>query len=171
MKTLLEKSLQHTNCFKDNYLIDLMSKIYFAGSIRGGRDDVELYLQLIKHLQKYGEVLTEHVGDKKLAIIGEDGLSDERIHDRDMAWLRDSRSIVAEVTTASLGVGYELGRVAERNLWVPEQDKKRILCLYRPQVDRRLSAMIAGSKGMTNKEYKSLEEAKSTIDAFFTRLQ
>jgi len=34
-------------------------KIYFAGSIRGGRDDKELYLQLIKHLAKHGQVLTE----------------------------------------------------------------------------------------------------------------
>ena len=41
-------------------------KIYFAGSIRGGRNDVDLYLQIIEHLKQYGEVLTEHVGNKKL---------------------------------------------------------------------------------------------------------
>ena len=144
-----------------------MDKIYFAGSIRGGRNDVDLYIQLIQHLRNYGEVLTEHIGDKKLAVLGEDGLSDIGIHDRDMTWLSDSKGIVAEVTTASLGVGYELGRIVERNLWVPEHDKKRILCLYRPQVDRRLSAMISGSEGITNQEYQSLEEAKLAIDRFF----
>ena len=45
-------------------------KIYFAGSIRGGRDDKELYLEIINLLGKYGKVLTEHIGDKNLSTIG-----------------------------------------------------------------------------------------------------
>ena len=39
-----------------------MTKIYFCGSIRGGRDDAEIYARIIKYLQAYGQVLTEHVG-------------------------------------------------------------------------------------------------------------
>ena len=42
-------------------------KIYFAGSIRGGRNDKELYSQIIRHIQKYGEVLTEHIGNEFLS--------------------------------------------------------------------------------------------------------
>lgn len=42
----------------------MLKKIYFAGSIRAGRDDADLYLRLIKELQQYGTVLTEHVGCK-----------------------------------------------------------------------------------------------------------
>ena len=38
-------------------------KIYFAGSIRAGRSDQELYQKLIRGLKHYGRVLTEHVGD------------------------------------------------------------------------------------------------------------
>ncbi|MEZ4526596.1 MAG: hypothetical protein R2941_11810 [Desulfobacterales bacterium] len=41
-------------------------KIYFAGSIRGGRDDVEIYRKLIAFLKSFGQVLTEHVGDTGL---------------------------------------------------------------------------------------------------------
>ena len=37
-------------------------KIYFCGSIRGGRQDADLYARLIEHLKTYGPVLTEHVG-------------------------------------------------------------------------------------------------------------
>ena len=144
-----------------------MDKIYFAASIRGGRSDVDIYLKLIEHLRQYGEVLTEHIGDKKLKLFGEDKLTDPEIHNRDMNWLEQSRSIVAEMTTASLGVGYELGRIVERNLWVPETDKKKILCLWRPQVDRRLSAMIAGSDEIINSEYRTLGEAKKAINKFF----
>ncbi len=42
-------------------------KIYFAGSICGGRDDKELYLEIIKKLTSFGTVLAEHVGDKNLS--------------------------------------------------------------------------------------------------------
>ena len=44
-------------------------KIYFAGSIRGGRDDVKLYQQIINFISGYGEVLTEHVGNENLTKI------------------------------------------------------------------------------------------------------
>jgi hypothetical protein len=36
-------------------------KFYFAGSIRGGREDVELYRKLIDYIQTFGKVLTEHI--------------------------------------------------------------------------------------------------------------
>ncbi|MFC1686198.1 nucleoside 2-deoxyribosyltransferase [Nanoarchaeota archaeon] len=134
--------------------------IYFCGAIRGGRGDVELYSGIIKHLQKYGEVLSVHVGDKNLDVKGEEGITDENIHDRDLEWLMNSGTVVAEVTTASLGVGYEIGRRVERG-------KKRLLCLYRPQEGKKLSAMIAGCRNITNKEYSNLEEAKKAIDDYF----
>ena len=41
-------------------------RIYFCGSIRGGRQDAELYARLITMLKGYGTVLTEHVGDTSL---------------------------------------------------------------------------------------------------------
>ena len=40
-------------------------KIYFCGSIKGGRSKVEVYRQIIDYLKEGGhDVLTEHVGDK-----------------------------------------------------------------------------------------------------------
>jgi nucleoside 2-deoxyribosyltransferase len=88
-------------------------KIYFAGSIRGGREDAELYLKIIEHLKTCGEVLTEHIGNKNLSQAGEDGPNDRYIHDRDMDWIREADVLVAEVTQTSLGVGYEIGRAVE----------------------------------------------------------
>ena len=41
----------------------IIRKIYFCGSIRGGRDDAIIYKDIITQLGAYGEVLTEHVGD------------------------------------------------------------------------------------------------------------
>lgn len=133
-------------------------KIYFAGSIRGGRDDKELYLEIINLLGKYGKVLTEHVGDKTLSALGEDGPDDEYIYKRDMAWLNESDIIVAEVTTPSLGVGYEIGKAEE---------KKPILCLYRTQDGKRISAMISGNKSLQVETYTSIQDIEAILEKFF----
>ncbi|MFO7998272.1 MAG: nucleoside 2-deoxyribosyltransferase [Bacteroidales bacterium] len=134
-------------------------KIYFAGSISGGRADKELYLLLIQHLTKHGHVLTEHIGDPNLGKAGEDGQTDEWIYQRDLEWLEESDVIVAEVSTPSLGVGYEIGRA--------ESMKKPVLCLFRPRESQRLSAMIAGNPKLETVRYQRLEEAKTLIDHFF----
>ncbi len=130
-------------------------KIYFAGSIRGGRDDAGLYSEMIALLQKYGEVLTEHIGDKQLSIHGE-GHAAEYIFQRDVDWVREADVIVAEVTTPSLGVGYEIG--------LAEQLGKKIVCLYRPQLDRKLSAMILGNSKLTIVEYKEVSELEKKLN-------
>ena len=136
-------------------------KIYFAGSIRGGRDDADLYSDIIEHLKQYGEVLTEHIGDKNLEVLGENTMNDTYIHNRDLKWILQSDIVVAEVTTPSLGVGYEIGRAIENN--------KRVLCLYRSKSGKKLSAMIASSSDAAIEEYKTLNEAKDIIDNHFKK--
>jgi hypothetical protein len=132
--------------------------IYFAGAIRGGRDDSALYCELARLLTAYGHVLTEHIGSSDLSADGEPQ-DDRYIHDRDLTWLRSAAYLVAEVTTPSLGVGYEIGKATE---WgIP------VLCLFRPASGRRLSAMIAGSSQVHLREYESTAELKSIFDAFF----
>ena len=132
-------------------------KIYFAGAIRGGRQDSLLYYEIVQQLQKHGEVLTEHVGDTELGVLGQD-IGDGNIHDRDLGWLKESDCLVAEVTTPSLGVGYEIGKATE---W-----GKPVLCLYRPAEGRALSAMISGSNAVTLKEYQSPTELPEIFEQF-----
>ena len=132
-------------------------KIYFTGSIRGGRDDKELYLEIINLLGKYGKVLTEHIGDKTLSAMGEDGPTDEYIYDRDMAWLNEADVVVAEVTTPSLGVGYEIGKM---------EGKKPILCLFREQNWKRISAMVGGNKNVKIEKYFTLEDLEPVLKKF-----
>ena len=137
-------------------------KIYFAGAIRGGRDDAKLYGEIIAYLGNKGRVLTEHVGDKNINSMGEKGGIDAAIYQRDIQWLQSADVLVAEVTTPSLGVGYELG--------IAEKLKKPVLCLYRPSKSKRLSAMVKGNNQLFNQEYHSLEDARSCIDVFFKNL-
>ncbi len=133
-------------------------KIYFAGSIRAGRDDQKIYHQLIQGLQGHGPVLTEHVGDPDLTQRGDDDSSDQRIYQRDMAWLAAASLMVAEVTIPSLGVGYEIGRA--ESLGIP------VLCLYRERDGSRLSAMISGNPKVTVTKYSTVEEVMVQIGRF-----
>ena len=129
-------------------------KIYFAGSIRGGRDDWSIYKQIITVLGAYGTVMTEHIADSELSISGEE-LEDRYVHDRDLAWLRSCDWLVAEVTRPSLGVGYEIGKASE---W-----GKPILCLYRPAVTKSLSAMIGGCPEATVYPYETIEDVRRLL--------
>ena len=133
-------------------------RIYFAGSIRGGRDDWTIYREIIASLSKYGTVLTEHIGESELSVTGED-LPDREIHDRDLGWLRSCDLLVAEVTRPSLGVGYEIGKATEWGL--------KVLCLYRPSVTPSLSAMIAGSNATVH-QYNDPAELSDLFTKHFS---
>ena len=114
--------------------------IYFCGSIRGGRQDVAIYQQIVTCLKTYGAVLTEHVAFPELELCqyspdatvrhslfvssAEKSLTDSDILARDMQWLSQSQVVVAEVTQPSLGVGFEIARAMTLN--------KPVLCLFRP---------------------------------------
>jgi nucleoside 2-deoxyribosyltransferase len=111
----------------------------------------------MEFLKNYGEVVDETAG-----WLGQDAkVAPEKIHDRDIAWLKDADILVAEVTNRSLGVGYEIGRAAAL--------KKRILCLYHPKDSARPSSMIAGSSDLVFREYSNSEEAFRHIDLFLTK--
>lgn len=138
------------------------TKIYFAGSIRGGRGDRDLYLKIIEHLQQYGDVLTEHVGNPNLKATGE-ALDERSIFERDVEWLTVCDVVVAEVTTPSLGVGYELG--------LAESLKKPTLCLYRSSASHSLSAMVRGNPNFHIREYSDWSDFTKTISPFFKALK
>ena len=133
-------------------------KIYFAGSIRGGRDDQELYASAIAELQAYGTVLTEHLGSPSLTAQGE-STGDAFIFERDMEWVRESDVVVAEVSTPSLGVGYEIGQAQALG--------KPVLCLHRPQEGKRLSAMLSGNSYVVIREYQTIEDIQVLFKEYF----
>ena len=138
-------------------------KIYFAGAIRGGREDAEFYFNIIHYLEKFGVVLTEHVGSTELSEKGEVSRTDNDIFQRDLNWLQSADVVVAEVSTPSLGVGYELG--------IAEKLKIPVLCLYRPIKGKRLSAMINGNEKFQCRAYQGFDEAKIHINNFLKQEQ
>lgn len=133
-------------------------KIYFAGSIRGGRGDEALYRSIIERLCSYGKVLTEHVGSDELTPSGEEGLSDEAIYERDLTWLMEADVVVAEVTIPSHGVGYEIASA--------EAAGKPVLCLHRRGPGRRLSAMLAGNRALRCVSYEQVQDLEPVLNEF-----
>ncbi len=129
-------------------------KIYFAGSIRGGRLLVDTYRQLIDWLNEKHTVLSEHVGSTAITKTGEQK-DVEYIYDRDVNWLKESDLIIADVTIPSLGVGVEIGLAQTLN--------KKIICLYNVNADASLSAMVAGDPNITILRYTTVDEAKEEI--------
>jgi nucleoside 2-deoxyribosyltransferase len=139
-------------------------KIYFAGSVRGAPTDRSILRALISHLRRFGEVLTEHVGD--VDEYTNDEPTDREIYERDMYWLGQAEILVAEVTSPSLGVGYEIAKA--------ESLGKPVLCLFREHESRKLSAMIAGNNMITMRTYRTHSdipsEAFRIIDEYFAEL-
>ena len=125
-------------------------KIYFAGSIRGGRIDTELYHRLITYIQKTDTVLTEHVGDLNL----QESDTDAAIYAQDTAWLREADVVIAECTCPSLGVGYELAYA--------EAHGKPVHIFYRKEIS--LSAMLTGDPYFIIYPYEKEEEIYPIVD-------
>lgn len=133
-----------------------MKKVYFAGSIRGGRTDADLYKRIIKYIQQEHIVLTEHVGD--LSLSKTEGLKDRdvAIYEQDTAWLRESDFVIAECTTPSLGVGYELAYAEAHGIPVH---------IFYNKSRANLSAMLTGDKYFQIHPYHNEEDIYPLLDS------
>ena len=132
--------------------------LYFSCSLTGGRQDQPVYAALVRHLQGLGHrVLTEHLASE--TVMAADSVLDPvTVFDRDTAWLRACDAVIAEVSTPSHGVGFELAYALDRG--------KRVLCVAREGV--RVSKMLTGIRqsGFTFAAYASEEELRAHMAAF-----
>ena len=65
----------------------MKKKVYFAGSIRGGREDAAVYKRMIDYINKTDIVLTEHIGLGSLSVKTRTKEDDEHIYERDTEWI------------------------------------------------------------------------------------
>jgi len=138
-------------------------EIYFAAPVTNRISNINLYSRIIKCLSRYGTVLNEKIGDKNFWKKRKRGnFSKRKTHDFDLKLLLKSEVVVAEISTSSLGVGYEIGRAIER--------KKPVLVLYNATVEKKLSPMITGSSDVVSHSYKTFADIEMIIDEFFNSL-
>ena len=135
-------------------------KVYFAGSIRGGRVDADLYRRMIEYIQRNDVVLTEHVGKSNLNLIEQGRERDARIYYQDTAWLRESDVLIGEGTCPSLGVGYELAYAEARG----------IPChIFYDRTKTQLSAMLTGNPYFHIHPYEREEDIYPVMDKILGR--
>jgi 2'-deoxynucleoside 5'-phosphate N-hydrolase len=133
-------------------------KIYFSGSISGGRAHEAIYQHLVAHLQARGHnVLSAHVADP-VALEAEKDLPPREVFERDSYWVEDCEAMIAEVSTPSLGVGYEYGLAVQLG--------KPVLCVYQSGV--RPSKMITGNPAanLTVAEYSGEAQLDRVVESF-----
>lgn len=136
-------------------------RIYFSGAIAGGRENLPIYQHIVARLKSLGhEVLTEHVADPSL-LGPESHVPAHEVYRRDTGWLDRADIVVAEISTPSLGVGYEIGYALQRGT--------PALCVYRDGLS--VSKMITGNPSpyLTLAVYRDAAELERRIDAFLER--
>ncbi|MCX6037637.1 MAG: nucleoside 2-deoxyribosyltransferase [Chloroflexi bacterium] len=132
--------------------------IYFACSITGGRDFESIYRAITTALLSDGhEVPTAHLADSRVKAF-EGQVPAREIYERDTAWIRTCEALVAEVSTPSHGVGYEVAYALSLG--------KPVLCVYRE--GQPISKMLTGNSKPTIavKSYRDSEEAIAVIRSF-----
>ncbi len=137
-------------------------QIYFSGAISGGRDDLPAYQHIVAHLQASGAIVpSAHVADPAV-LSRESSESPRDVYQRDISWIEQSDAMVAEVSTPSLGVGYEVGYALHI--------AKPVLCLYRRGLF--ISKMITGNPAPTLRvaAYENLDELDAHLDSFLKSL-
>ena len=105
--------------------------------------------------EKGHTVLTEHIGAPTLSAMGEVDKTDKTIYQQDTAWLRESDIIIAECSTASLGVGYELAYA--------EHLGKPVHIFFDPRRGN-LSAMLSGDPSFHIHPYDGEDELFAALD-------
>ena len=136
--------------------------IYFSCSITGGRQDQEVYTAVVDAMLKDGHVVpTAHLSSPDVLVLEAD-LDPRDVYLRDVAWVEGCDAMVAEVSTPSHGVGYEIALAVSIG--------KPVLCCYRE--GKKVSRMIIGNANPTLKTaaYRTTAEAVDIVRLFLNRI-
>jgi nucleoside 2-deoxyribosyltransferase len=132
--------------------------IYFSCSITGGRADQPVYAAIVAYLQAQGHTVPTAALAHPDILAEEAVVAPEVVYQRDVAWVRGADAVVAEVSTPSHGVGYELALALALG--------KPVLCLWRKGT--AVSKMITGNREprLALGAYGDEAEALNLVEAF-----
>ncbi len=137
-------------------------RIYFGCSITGGRGQESEYQQIVRILIDDGhQVPTAHLSQPDVMDL-EKVVDPVEIYNRDIQWIDNCQAMIAEVSTPSHGVGYEISYALT--------SQKPVLCLHQSGI--RVSKMITGNKNplLQVKNYRSTEEFPALIRDFLAQV-
>lgn len=132
--------------------------IYFSCSITGGRQDQQVYHAIVETLLKAGhKVPTAHLS--RLDVMEKEKvIFPAEVYARDVRWVQECDALVAEVSTPSHGVGYEIALALFLS--------KPVFCCYHHS--QRVSKMILGNSSptLTLYPYRSLDDLLPKLSEF-----
>jgi nucleoside 2-deoxyribosyltransferase len=137
--------------------------IYFACSITGGREFEPVYQAITAALLEDGhDVPTAHLAEAGVVALEQIVLPGD-VYSRDVTWIRACDALIAEVSTPSHGVGYEIGYALGLG--------KPVLCCH--QTDRSVSKMLTGNPdpNLTVRTYSGDSQAVQFIRDFLSSIQ
>jgi hypothetical protein len=132
--------------------------IYFSCSITGGRADQQTYKAIVDYLLACGhDVPTAHLSDNNIMAL-EAMVEPQDVYQRDVDWVSGCNALIAEVSTPSHGVGYEIALALSL--------EKPVFCCYHR--NRKVSKMITGNTHpkLTVVTYESVDDAIAQMDEF-----
>jgi nucleoside 2-deoxyribosyltransferase len=134
--------------------------IYCAGPIRGNTKYRNDFKEIILHIKSLGHTALSEVNEDFNSSIP---LTEKQIFKRDIKWIEKSSLLIAEVSGASLGVGFEIS-------YALYKEKMPVLALYNKDVES-VSAMIAGCSSalLTVKKYSDSEQLRKIITEFINK--
>jgi nucleoside 2-deoxyribosyltransferase len=109
--------------------------IYFSCSITGGRREQSSYRTIVDALLADGHTVPTAVLADANILDFETAIAPTEIYERDMDWIDRCDVVVAEISTPSHGVGYEIAYALMIN--------KPVLCGY--EAGKPVSKMLTGN--------------------------
>jgi hypothetical protein len=139
--------------------------IYFSASVSSGRNP-----ELVNHYQyivyeiinKKARVLTDHLANQNLQQSGDPTKTEKQVCETDMDFFHQSHGLIAHISQASTGVGFEIGLATALH--------KPILCLGYKEFPARISPMISGNKHIQLYLYQNLDDTVAVINTFIDNL-
>jgi hypothetical protein len=133
--------------------------IYCAGPIRGNTTFQENYSEIVRIVESMGHTALAEVSGKFSSSIP---LNAKQIYTRDIKWIDGSKTMIAEVSGPSLGVGFEVSYA----LFVK---KIPVLAVYHEQAGQ-VSAMISGCSNplLQIKKYTNIDDLTSVVKNFIS---
>ena len=145
---------------------NIIKDAFLSIPIQGIRFDENIYTSIIDTLKKYD---INVINKKEISNPPSDSevikLSPYKVHEHDINLLKLSQVFITEITTPSLGVGYEIA-IAE-SIGLP------IIYIYNSSIKHKVSLMILGSnyKNRSSIEYTDVKELKLSLSGIINDLK
>ncbi len=132
-------------------------RVFLSTPIRGVHAGDEIYRLMYAHLQQMGVSVEGAFG---LSLEAEQGLDDRRIYTRDITALERSDIVLAEVSTPSTGVGFEIAHAVA--MGIP------VVCVH--EKGASVSAMVVGCPELRTYAYADAGELCALMSRALSQL-